>query len=637
MRVELLGEDHPDVAVTLNNLAMVDWRRGDLKRAEERFQQAVNIGLESLGPAHPKVADFLANLAFLLVAKGEKGRAVSLLTEGMNNIERHLPQMLSTGSEKQKRLYMESISEGTSGMVSLHLQSVPDDPQAARLALSTLFRRKGRVLDVMSGQVASLMNQSGAADEELLKKRAAAQAQLSGLEVGSKNTGKYKAKIEAARSEVQALERQISERAAARGIDLSRVSIEAVQAALPTNSALVEIVKYRPVTVTSSATRWEAPHYAAYVLKTTGNPLAIDLGEAKKIEQEVNLLRRALSGPRRSDEASLARYALSARRVDEAVMRPIRKLLENTNQILIAPDGAFNFVPFAALKDQQNHYLAENYTFTYLTSGRDLLRMRERLPSKQGPVVIANPLFELPAPQNQQPGLTAPSTGTRSANFGLFEPLEGIGEEAEVVSDILDNSQVFTGAQATEAVLKQVKAPNILHIATHGFFHSERIKAEPAKNAGLRAGASSLGSRLAENVLSRSGLALAGANQTDDGQGNDGIFTALEASVLDLHGTKLVVLSACETGLGEVESGEGVYGLRRALVLAGAESQMISLWQVNDKATRDLMIAFYENLQSRMGRSEALRQVQLKLIKSDRYKHPYFWAGFILSGQWGPL
>lgn len=145
------------------------------------------------------------------------------------------------------------------------------------------------------------------------------------------------------------------------------------------------------------------------------------------------------------------------------------------------------------------------------------------------------------------------------------------------------------------------------------------------------------GGSLGENVLLRSGLALAGANQGDDGQGEDGIFTALEASGLDLQGTRLVVLSACETGSGEVQNGEGVYGLRRALVLAGAESQVISLWRVDDDATCRLMIDFYENLKSGMGRSEALRQVQLNLLKSSDHGHPRFWAGFILSGQWAPL
>ncbi len=189
---------------------------------------------------------------------------------------------------------------------------------------------------------------------------------------------------------------------------------------------------------------------------------------------------------------------------------------------------------------------------------------------------------------------------------------------------------MFTGARATEAVVKRVKAPSILHIATHGCFlprpanPNTTANAEPARNTAI--GASLL---LAENPLLRSGIALAGANELNDGEGEDGILTALEAAGLDLHGTRLVVLSACETGIGEVQNGEGVYGLRRALVLAGAESQMMSLWKVDDDATRDLMINFYKKLQAGMARSEALRQVQLNLLKSTDHNHPFFWSGLM--------
>jgi CHAT domain-containing protein len=137
--------------------------------------------------------------------------------------------------------------------------------------------------------------------------------------------------------------------------------------------------------------------------------------------------------------------------------------------------------------------------------------------------------------------------------------------------------------------------------------------------------------------LLRSGLGLAGANSDISRDGNDGILTALEATGLDLWGTKLVVLSACDSGVGKVVSGDGVYGLRRALVLAGSESQMISLWPVSDTGTVELMEGYYEALKAGAGRSEALRQVQLRLLKYGRHRHPFYWAGFIQSGEWANL
>jgi CHAT domain-containing protein len=138
------------------------------------------------------------------------------------------------------------------------------------------------------------------------------------------------------------------------------------------------------------------------------------------------------------------------------------------------------------------------------------------------------------------------------------------------------------------------------------------------------------------NPLLRSGLALAGFNPRQS-SGEDGVLTAFEAAGLNLLGTQLVVLSACETGLGDVVNGEGVYGLRRAFVIAGAESQMISLWKVSDSGTKDLMSAYYQKLLTGEGRSEALQKTQLELLQIPKYRHPYYWAAFIFSGNWKSL
>jgi CHAT domain-containing protein len=137
------------------------------------------------------------------------------------------------------------------------------------------------------------------------------------------------------------------------------------------------------------------------------------------------------------------------------------------------------------------------------------------------------------------------------------------------------------------------------------------------------------------NPLLRSGLGLAGANIKSEN--NDGILTALEAAGLNLWATKLVVLSACDAGIGEVKNGDGVYGLRRALVLAGSETQVMSLWPVSDLGTKELMMGFYRNLKAGMGRSGALRDVQLRMIADPKREHPFYWASFILSGEWANL
>jgi CHAT domain-containing protein len=150
------------------------------------------------------------------------------------------------------------------------------------------------------------------------------------------------------------------------------------------------------------------------------------------------------------------------------------------------------------------------------------------------------------------------------------------------------------------------------------------------------AGGPTLTSEARENPLLRSGLALAGANQLISGN-DDGILTAMEAAGLDLWGTQLVVLSACETGVGKVTNGDGVYGLRRALIIAGAESLVMSLWQVDDAATRDLMAGYYARLAAGKPRSSALRDIQLEIQGKPKYAHPYYWASFLPAGDDAPL
>jgi len=318
-------------------------------------------------------------------------------------------------------------------------------------------------------------------------------------------------------------------------------------------------------------------------------------------------------------------------------MRPIRKLLGDTRAVFFSPDGALNLIPIGALMDENGHHLIEDYHVTYLTSGRDLLRLQIEHEAKGIALVLANPDFGSTGAKSKQG--VSPDRGRRSANITRgalhFDPLPGTAQEAQAIGPLLGTEPV-TRAHATETALKQVHQPSVLHIATHGFFLPDQPEPpKPPFEPGFDRSGPPPAPRT-ENPLLRSGLALAGANRLQSGS-DDGLLTALEASGLDLWGTQLVVLSACETGVGKVQTGEGVYGLRRALVNAGAETQVMSLWKVDDAATRDLMVDYYRRLQAGEGRSEALRQAQLAMLHSKDRRHPYYWASFIVSGDWHNL
>jgi CHAT domain-containing protein len=287
--------------------------------------------------------------------------------------------------------------------------------------------------------------------------------------------------------------------------------------------------------------------------------------------------------------------------------------------------------------DEHGRYLVERYSISYLTTGRDLLRIAVPRPGKNGIVVIAAPYFGEPA---RGALAKAQTTKRRSVTTGndldsvYFAPLAGTAVEARAIQSLFPAAAVLTGQQATKASLERLDAPRLLHIATHGFYLQEPEK-KVATGNGVSTRTIQAGARI-ENPLLRSGLALAGAN-LDKNTKENGILTALEATNLNLWGTKLVTLSACESGVGEVKNGEGVYGLRRAFLLAGAESMVMSLWSVSDRVTQEMMTAYYTGLKNGMGRGEALRQTQLAMLKRAERRHPFYWASFIQSGDWRSL
>jgi len=646
IKEKLLGPEHPDVAYPLNDLAFLYQREGEPERAELLLSRALAIREKALGLNDPEVVILLNNLFGSCRAKGDVRQAIAFLTRAAEVVEQNLDRNLAAGSERQKLAYLALFANQTNNAVSLHVQFAPGDPQALRLALTTLLRRKGRGLDAMTDTIAPLRRRAAPEDQFLFDELSAARSQLASLALrgsGIANPALYRSQLAQAEEQVEKLEGEIGSRSKEFRAQSQPVTFDAVQAAIPVGTALVEFASYAPVADVKTL-RLAPKRYVAYVVRQHGQPSWVDLGDAAAIDRAVAALRQELRSPKR------AGVTRRARAVDELVMRPVRALLGQTRRVFISPEGSLNLIPFAALADEQRRYLITRYSFTYLTSGRDLLRLQSRPESRDVPLIVANPAFGeaagggVPgagrqADRNPSPA-GEPEAGARDDFSRVrFGPLPGTADEAQALKKLLPRARVLTREQATEKALKQVSGPSILHIATHGFF-LEDAGTGPENTRGLglslASAATSPPAARIENPLLRSGLVLAGANARRAGE-DDGVLTALEVAGLDLWGTQLVVLSACNTGLGEVKNGEGVYGLRRALVLAGAESQVMSLWPVSDRGTRELMIAYYRALQRGEGRGEALRQVQLRMLRSANRHHPYYWASFIQSGEWKSL
>jgi len=625
--------------------------KGDYKKALAASDKVRARYEKSFGKNHPITLTQTETEATVRVLMGQVGRAVKLLAKVHATLEPYTTTILAAGTEADNRQYLASIAYQLDSVLTVHRSHAPDNTEATTLAMNMILQRKGRLLDAVADIFGAMRRRMTPTDRKLLDQLRAARRKLSDLVIGGlgkRTPEQYQKELGAAETRVKALEAKIRKRSADYRSATTPVTIGNVAKAIPKDALLVEYIAYRKTDLKNDAFFGTSAveHYAAYVLDALGQVRAVDLGPRKAIDADIAKLRKALADPNRDDARALAQ------KVYAHIFKPLETVVGQRRRLILSPDAATNLVPFAALVDDRGQFLVQRFLFSYVSSGRDLVRFGTS--KAQGrPTIIANPNFDAGKKSKKAAEKVAPN-GTRgrlarALRNAKWKPLPGTGIEAKAVAGVLKDVVVKTGEAATEAAIKQLKGPRILHIATHGFFLPDDTPANlPRPASAFDAGVPGLGTTMAantragnnkstaENPLLRSGLALGGANTLQSGI-EDGVLTALEASDLDLQGTKLVVLSACETGVGEVRAGDGVHGLRRALVIAGAESLVMSLWQVDDEATKELMISYYRALERGAGRAEALRQVQLKMVRKEDFEHPFFWAAFIPAGKWHPL
>lgn len=647
---EGLAPDHPSRGKLLYRIGRALHRDRNYAEAERYYERASPILAAAYGPTNPQMADFFASWSLLREAAGDVERAIELRAQSNEIEDSSLDALMAsgteTGTEDAKLRYTEKLRRHLEDTISLHAGIGARSSAALRLALTTILRRKGRVQGALADDIAALRQHLGPDERRLLDDLARTRASLGTLLLRAEEADPsgYRAQVLALSADERRLEAEVTAKSAALRAVSAKVTIEAVQAAIPEGAALVEFVRYQPYDARAYSeigARLGGPRYIAYVLTRTGEPrwthVTADAHDVDTVVQQVRARIQEPSKPWVYDAAD---------RLDSLLMQRVNKLLGGAREILISPDGALSLLPFGALVED-GRFLIERWSFTYLTSGRDLLRLAAPRPSRSAPMIFANPTYDR---ADSPPAASATGRGTTGAPppwrksrdreepapvvdpvTVSFPRLPGTEVEAKAILKVVPGAILRRGAEATEAALKAVRGPKFLHIATHGFFFGG------LSNTGAKVGTKQITSN---DPLLRSGVALAGAN-LHPRSGEDGLLTAVEASALDLDGTEVVVLSACETGVGDVSSigpGEGIHGLRRALVVAGAQTQVMSLWKVDDDATRELMTVYYDEL-FRKGarRSDALRDAQLALLRRKSTAHPFFWASFITSGASGKL
>ena len=630
LRTRALGADHPLTASSLSGLADVYRDIGAFAKAEPLYRRALAIREKTLGVQHPLTGEVLANLGMLKWAQGEPASALPIMLRAQRVGATNTERFILSGSESRNAAYLSLLTNSVYADVSF--SAAKTGPAGAALGLTSVLQYKGRVVDAAADAVGRLRSKLRPKDQALLEELADVANQLSTLtyqSAGQLPRATYRQRLTELTHKQEELETTLARRSSEFRSAIKPATLTALRQALPEDATLIEWFRYEAVnparSIKNRVTR--DARYIAFVLKRRGEVAAIDLGDAAEIESLVREFRQAASAPERSDVDQQA-AALSRK-----LIAPLGTHLHGVRHLILAPDGALNLVPMAALLGRQGRYLAEHFEITYLTSGRDLLRIgTQEPPLSSNPVVMAAPDFGQPerlAAATDRPASQRSAELDRGAGL-TFRALPGTVFEATAIQSLLQREPIrmLTGSAASEVNLKQLHGPRILHLATHGFFlDDQQARTVSTTGSGF----------LAENPLLRSGLALAGANERRSGVSDDGILTALEASRLDLRGTELVVLSACETGVGEVRNGDGISGLRRSLFLAGAQTQVASLWQVSDLPTKELMIDFYRHLVQGEGRSAALRRAQLEMLAQPKRAHPYYWASFVTVGDWKPL
>ncbi len=624
-----LGPKHPRVATVEHNLAGLLRSMGQTAEAERGFRNSLALLSEVEGGDHPDVAANRINLAGLHAAAGQWDAAAKEMDQARRSLRQHVARVLSAQSETQQLRFLDNKEERWfQAALSLGLQRGGDAPIAA---LSAAWVLNGKAVGLHALAQRPLLARDSSDDKVKLLRQRLQQArdQLAALSLSALITGQEeqrRTRWEKAVKDEDDLSRALAQALGLRTAGDLWVELDAVRKELPEDAVLVEIARFAGVDFASKGTEWKRlpAHYAAWVIPGKGPVRVVDLGEAAAIDAAVQAYQQELKAffdllaqkkgtlSRAEERASEARFLKPLEQLAKLVIVPLQ--IEATRRWIISPDAALWLVPWAALP-VQDKFAVEDHPISLVASGRDLLPITS-------PMKLSPPVVFAGVDYGKVPAQDPPRLRFRYLDFSEAEG-KAIAPKLELYAG--QPPIIFGRTDATEKAFRSLRSPRIVVLSTHGFVRID----------------TSLGTR---NPFVQCGLAFANANQrkSTSKADNDGILFGLEVLDVDLRGTELVMLSACETALGEVRRGEGVVSLQYAFLLAGARSVVATLWEVPDEPTAMLSRDFFTQLaDGKHDKAEALRQAQLARIKERRElrrsTHPFLWADRTLEVKMDPI
>ncbi|MCB0774767.1 MAG: CHAT domain-containing protein, partial [Chitinophagaceae bacterium] len=643
IRKKVLGTKHPYYAQSLNNLAFLYKSMGNYGKAEPLYVEAMNIRKEVLGAEHPDYAQSLNNLASLYDEIGNYGKAEPYLIKGSAIKFNHLLANFTNLSEKEKQIWLDVVDDVNELILSFqhHYPSLSDT--ARRFILNQQLLLKSLILSDSKDILQNIQINKDSSLQKIYSDWTETKKQLS-VQYSLPVT---KRSIELSNLEQQAedLEKQLNTKSSAfrQQQQSLRIKIIDVQKGLRQDEATVEFVRFRLYNK-----KWtDSIIYAAYILKKGDViPLFVPLFVEKQLEQLLAGAGKTSTSTARilyQSQGGEGKKNSLGKKVYDLVWKPLEPFLKDVQSVSYSPAGKLYGIAFHALPVDDKNLLMDKYELNqYISTRQVALRNIEEQNSKPENIILfGNANFSMDSLQLVKQRKIEPTfsssfytPSTRGSGIGLWPNLPGSAEEIKTIKKLFDqngvSTRVYTQTDASEDNLKALDgiSPQVLHLATHGFFLPEPDNQTKKKET--IGGQNTY--KLAEDPLLRSGLIFSGGNYAWSGKTpiegvEDGIATAYEIAQLNLSNTELVVMSACETALGDIKGSEGVYGLQRAFKLAGVKKMIASLWKVPDKETAELMTDFYGYWMKGQTINEAFTHAQAEMRK--KYP-PFYWAAFVL-------
>lgn len=596
-----MTEKSPAYAKVISDLGNFYRYKARYADAEPLLQQSLDIRLATLGDTHPLYVQSQEDLAVLYWKQKQFDKAIPLYKEVMEKsldfVNRYFPPM----SEAEKTKYWDLLSPRFERFYDFAIEASAADKSLLNDMFEYRLATKGLLLSSTKKVSESIMN-SG--NQKLIADYIEwldSKEQLTALYAYSREELQEQSiNLDSLQNATNAMEKRLSENSKefSQFFFTSKTKLSDVQRELKTDEALVEMIRLRKFDQVLT----DECRYAALVITKGGSqPKLVLLNNGNDLEGKYAKSYRISMKSRVNDEQSYNYF-----------WAPIEPEVKGKKRIWFSPDGVYTQINLYTLKKAGADFLISQYDVILIGNPKDLVTNKNKNTMGTGKkaTLIGYPDY---------------------GGGGVIVQLPGTKVEVDNINKLLKTSgfQVseLTQRDATETNLKSSHKVSILHIATHGYFLKDVEKA--SWPIGVQADYAK------DNVLLRSGLMLTGASEASSAaqtldSSNNGIMTSYEAMNLDLKGTGLVVLSACETGLGEVKAGEGVYGLQRAFLVAGAEAIIMSLWKVDDEATQLLMNNFYTNWVKTNDRQKAFKQAQQQLMANEKFKAPMYWGAFVM-------